>query len=99
MYEKLSGHGARRDSARCRTQMHSIMSKFHPSIWNSYVAGRVKDLPGYNNDEMGTTKRPTRPDVRPDVVDFGGSLHPLTHSENGFLVSHNPEFHETFEVV
>ena len=99
MFEKLTGHGAKRDSAKCRTMMHSIMSKYHPSIWNSYLAGRVKDGPRFENDHLQTTPEPSRLDPRADIVESGGSLNPLSHSENGFLISHNSEFHNFYEIV
>ena len=99
MHAKLSGHGARRDSAQCRTMMHSIMKNYHPSLWNSYLAGRVKDLPRFENDHLQTTAKSSRLDSRADIVDSGGSLNPLSHSENGYLQAYNNEFHHVFEVV
>ena len=99
MYNKLTGHGARRDSARCRTVMHNIMSKYHPSLWNSYLAGRVKDVPRFENDHLQHTEAPSRPDSKADIVESGGSLNALSHSENGFLQSHSSEFHHFYEIV
>ena len=99
MYGKLSGHGAQRDSAQCRTMMHSIMKNYHPSLWNSYISGRVKDLPRFENDHPQPQVKPSRPDSRADVVDSGGGLNPLSHSENGFLTAHDDEFHHYFEIV
>jgi len=99
MYNKLSGHGAKRDSAQCRTMMYSIMKNYHPNLWNSYIAGSVKDLPRFENDHLQTTAKSSRPDSRADVVDSGGSLAPLSHSENGFLTAHNDEFHHFYEII
>ena len=99
MHGKLSGYGAKRDSAQCRTHMYSIMKNYHPNLWNSYIAGRVRDLPKFENDHLQTTAKSSRPDSRADVVDSGGSLNPLSHSENGFLTAHNSEFHNFYEIV
>ena len=101
MYNKLSGRGASKDTAQCRQMMQSIMENYHPSFWNSYVAGRVKDVHRFENDHLTNYKRPPvkKIDSRPDVVDIGGSLNPLTYSEDGFLMSHNSEFHHQYEVV
>ena len=100
MYNKLTGRGASKDSPQCRTMMHSIMKNYHPSFWNSYVAGRVKDVPRFENDHV-TPRRPQtqKKDSRADVIDTGGSLNPLMFSENGYLMSHNDEFHTHIEVV
>ena len=99
MYNKLTGKGARHDSAQCRGMMHTIMSKYHPSILNSYLAGKVTDLPRFENDHLQKTPAPTRRDARVDVIEHGGSLHPISHSENGFLTLHNSEFHHMVEIV
>jgi len=99
MINKLSGHGARRDSVQCRSMMHNIMSKYHPSIWNSYLAGRVKDLPRFENDHLQTTPKPRRADPVADIIETGGSLNRISHSENGYLTAHNSEFHHYIEIV
>ena len=101
MFNKLSGRGARSDTAQCRQMMQSIMENYHPSFWNSYVAGKVKDVSRFENDHLTSYKKQAaqRVESRPDVVDVGGSLNPLSYSENGFLMSHNPEFHSHYEVI
>ena len=98
LYNKLTGHGAKKDSPQCRSMMHSIMSKYHPSIWQSYIAGAVKDDPTLHPDH-DQKPLPRRRDIRPHIIETGGSLHPITHSVNGYLTTHNPEFHNFFEIV
>ena len=99
MYKKLTGKGAKHDSAQCRGMMHTIMSKYHPSLWNSYLQGKVVDLPRFENDHLQSTAAPTRRDARADVIEHGGSLNPISHSENGFLAAHNFEFHHMVQIV
>ena len=86
----------------CRNMMQQIMSKYHPSLWESYISGKVKDVPRFENDHLTSYKRkPIQPrvDARVDVSEKGGSLNKISHSENGFLISHNAEFHNYVEVV
>ena len=102
MYHKLSGRGAKRDSPQCREVMHGIMSKYHPSLWNSYVAGKVKDVPRFENDHIThykQRKRQPKKDAAADIIDTGGSLNPIQFSEDGYLMTHNSEFHYIREVV
>ena len=99
MHHKLSGKGGMHDSPECRGMMYSMLQHHHPSLWNSYMAGKVKDLPIFKNDHHIPERYPAKVDRRPHMVDRGGSLNAITHSENGFLVSHNPEFHHILEVV
>ena len=91
MMDKLSGHGAHHDSEKCRSNMHSIMSRYDPVFWDTYISGKVQPSP--------QTVRTRRQDARADIIETGGSLHPISHSENGFLESHNPEFHHYLEIV
>ena len=99
LFKKLTGKGAKHDSPMCRKMMHDIMSKYDPQILRSYLAGQGKSEPRFHNDHVDQPAPPRRADVRPHIVEMGGSLNPITHSEDGFLVSHNSEFHSYFEVV
>ena len=102
MFKKLTGRGAKYDSPACRSVMHNIMSKQHPILWSSYLSGRGKDLPYFENDHLSENvsfKKNTKPEVRPDMIDFGGSINSITHSQNGYLMSHNDRFHNNFEIV
>ena len=98
LYEKLSGRGGRLDSALCRKMMFNIMDKYDPTLFQSYLHGKVIDTPRFHHDHPIQTPRPKR-DARADIIHYGGSLNSITHSENGLLRSHNPEFHNFFEIV
>ena len=97
--ENLSGKGGRLDSRECNEAMHHIMSNFHPSIYNSYMKGKVVDLPRFDHDHPIRTKASRRADPIPHVIDRGGSLKGHSHSQNGLLMPyhgvffHNTEFH------
>jgi len=98
LYNNLSGKGGRLDSAMCRKMMHNIMSKYDPTLFQSYLRGKVMDHPRFDHDHPIRTKR-AKVDAHADVIDHGGSLNSISHSENGILRSHNPEFHHYFEIV
>jgi hypothetical protein len=58
----------------------------------------VQDAPKFIHDHKIPAPRKRR-DIRPDVINYGGSLNAITHSENGLLVSHDPTFHNFVEIV
>ena len=96
--ENLSGKGGRLDDPYVRSKMMELMSSYHPSVLNSYVKGRYHDLPqDAHYHPAPKTKR--REDPGATVVDMGGSLSALTHSENGLLRSHDSRFYPHFEIV
>jgi len=96
--ENLTGKGGRLDSRECNEAMHHIMSGFHPSIYNSYLKGKVVDLPRFDHDHPIRTKA-SRSDPIPHIIDRGGSIKGHSHSQNGLLMPHhgvffhNTEFH------
>ena len=98
MMKKLSGRGAKHDSPQCRADIHSILSRYDPVFWNTYIAGEVKE-PRKTNDHMIRTPRGRPVDARADIIETGGSLHPISHSENGFLTTTQSEFHHFLEIV
>ena len=98
LYEKLSGRGGRLDSAMCRKMVHQIMDKYDPTLFQSYINGKVMDLPRHHHDHPIRTPRPKQ-DSRADIINRGGSLNGLTHSVDGLLRSHNSEFHSFIEIV
>ena len=98
LYQKLSGRGGRLDSAMCRKMMHNIMSKYDPTLFQSYLRGKVMDHPRFHSDHPIQTPKPKQ-DAHADVIDHGGSLNNITHSEDGILRSHDAEFHHFFEIV
>ena len=99
LYKNLSGKGARYDSPMCRKMMYGAMSKCHPSLFNSYLHGRVRDIPHHKAHHLFNTPQPFRRDAQADIIDRGGSLLGITHSENGLLRVHNGEFHHRLEIV
>ena len=98
LYENLSGRGGRLDSAMCRKMVHRIMDKYDPTLFQSYINGKVMDLPRHHHDHPIRTSRPKR-DSRADIINHGGSLNGITHSVDGLLRSHNSEFHSFIEIV
>ena len=98
LYKNLTGRGGRLDSAMCRKMMHQIMDKYDPTLFQSYLHGKVKDTPRFHHDHPIKTAREKK-DSRADIIDRGGSLNAITHSEDGFLRSHNSEFHNFFEII
>jgi hypothetical protein len=99
LYENLSGLGARHDSPMCRKMMHTILSKKHPALYNTYLHGRVNDLPMNKADHLFNTKKPTRKDPTADMIQYGGSMKNISHSVNGRLQFHDSEFHHMLEIV
>ena len=99
LHGQLSGRGGKLDTPFVRQRMHALMSKYHPALFSSYLAGRVRDLPHDPHWDLGAPPQQTRPDPRPTFVDHGGSLSALTHSENGVLQAHDSRWHPHFEIV
>ena len=98
LYNKLSGKGGHLDSPECRKMMHSVMEDYHPSLFNSYINGRVMDAPKFIHDHKIPAQR-KKINRRPDVINYGGSLNAISHSENGLLISHDSRFHNYVEIV
>ena len=96
---KLSGRGGTLDSSYCREKMHQLMSAYHPSLFQSYLSGQVRDVPQHRAYHMKGPPRAVRNDVRPTVVDTGGSLRSISHSENGYLQSYDSTFYNHVELV
>lgn len=99
VHGRLSGKGGRFDPPFVREKMHQMMSAYHPSIFQSYLSGRVHDLPKDPHYEFGGHPQRVRHDPRPTVVNSGGSMRALTHSENGFLQSYDSTFYSHAEIV
>ena len=99
LHQNLSGRGGRLDSPFVREQMHKLMSRYHPSIFNSYISGKVRDIPHDPHYDLNPPPMPTRRDPRPHVIDTGGSMAALTHSENGILTAYDSTFYQHYEIV
>ena len=75
---QISGKGARFDPPHVRKFVHHTLKQY-PKLLHAYNAGRVVNPPGF--------QVPFRADSRgPDIIDYGGSLPQISHSENGRLV-------------
>ena len=96
---KLTGRGGGLDSALCRKKMFELMSDQHPSLFQSYIKGKVMDIPSHNRYNLHAKPKPTRKERRPDVIDIGGSMNHLSHSENGLLVTHDSSWYNEFEMI
>ena len=99
VHSRLSGRGGRFDPPFVREKMHQMMSAYHPSIFHSYLAGKVHDIPSDPHYKFGGVPQRVRYDPRPTVVDTGGSMNALTHSENGYLQSYDSTFYSHSEIV
>ena len=75
---QLSGYGAAHDPPHVRQFMHNTLKQY-PKILHAYNQGRVVNPP-----ERQTPY--SRSSDAQDIVDYGGSVHPFSHSENGRLV-------------
>ena len=75
----MSGLGAKHDPPAVVNFVHNTL-KQHPKLLHAYHSGKVVNPP--------QRKIPFRRDYgSPDVIDYGGSLNALSHTENGRLVS------------
>ena len=99
LWGKLSGRGGGFDSPFCREKMHQLMSRYLPSLFNSYLTGKVKRLVPDYHERPHPPPRPQREEKRPTFVDRGGSLRSVTHSENGLLQSFDSNFHHYLQLV
>jgi hypothetical protein len=99
LHQNLSGRGGNLDTPFVRDKMYSLMSRYHPSIFQSYLSGKVRDIPQDPQYHLGGPVQQTRPDPRPHVVDYGGSMNALTHSENGLLQSYDSTFYNQILLI
>ena len=99
LYEKLSGRGGRLDTPFCREKMHQLMSRFHPSLFQTYLTGKVSaETPDYH-ERTHPIPRNQPEEKRPTFVDMGGSLRGVSHSENGLLQSFDSTFHHQLQLI
>ena len=98
--EKLTGRGGRLDSSECRKMMYHVMKNYPPEYFQTYIKGRVSDNTSHFSNDHLTNAPPQRfQDPGADVIDRGGSLLGITHSENGYLQAHDSTFHHTYQEV
>ena len=100
LHEKLTGLGGRLDTEFCREKMHQLMSRYHPSLFQAYLTGKVKDpQPDFHDRVRHPPPRPQPRPTRPTFVDMGGSLKAISHSENGLLQAFDSTFHHHLQLV
>ena len=91
----LSGLGMAYDPPHVAQAMIKSFQAY-PEILGAYTQGRVSNPPRAQYD--GFQEFASR-DSGASVIDYGGSIDGLTHSENGYLVAHDSssphEFHIT----
>ena len=99
LWQKLSGVGGRMDTPFCREKMHQLMSRFHPSVFQTYLTGKVHmETPDYHERTHPIAKNNPK-DNRPTFVDMGGSLRAVSHSENGLLQAFDSTFHHQLQLI
>ena len=99
LWQKLSGVGGRMDTPFCREKMHQLMSRFHPSVFQTYLTGKVHmDTPDYHERTHPIAKNNPK-ENRPTFVDMGGSLRAVSHSENGLLQAFDSTFHHQLQLI
>ena len=91
---RLSGRGMAYDPPDVAESMIKSFQN-HPEILSAYVQGRVVNKPS----------QPLQRFVRPDTalatnfaVDYGGSMNSISHSVNGYLVTHDDQFPHEFHI-
>ena len=100
LMQNLTGRGGRLDSAECRRMMYHIMKKAPKEVWHTYIRGRHTDnTPYFHSDHLLNSRKPKYKDARADVIDTGGSLAGITHSENGYLQSYDSRFHHIYQTI
>ena len=68
----------------------------HPEILSTYIQGRVANRPA-----PPLQREVSVPQSATDfaVIDYGGSMSAISHSVNGYLVSHDDSFPHEFHIM
>ena len=99
LHHHLSGRGGRLDPPYVRKKMHELTKNMHPSVFNSYMKGSYHSLPLHLADHPGRNIHKNKMDAHAHVIDTGGSMSSLTHSENGILSAHDSTFYHQSEII
>ena len=99
LHQHLSGRGGRLDPPYVRKKMYELTKNMHPSIFHSYMHSKPMDLPQHYQDHPGKNITPNPRDSISHVIDTGGSMASLTHSENGLLQAHDSIFYHQSEII
>ena len=92
----LSGLGAAHDPPDVVRAMMKTFAQ-HPEVLHTYIQGRVPNPP--QHVPHLTKHVNARRGAGASIVDYGGSLRGITHSENGYLVSHDHRFPHEFHIM
>ena len=92
---QLSGRGMAYDPPHVAQAMIKSFQAY-PEILAAYTQGRVSNPPAARLD--GFQQFAAR-DSGASVIDYGGSIDGLTHSENGYLVAHDSSFPHEFHIT
>ena len=99
LHQHLSGRGGRLDPPYVRKKMYELTKNMHPSIFHSYMHSKPMDLPQHYQDHPGKNITSNPRDSISHVIDTGGSMSSLTHSENGLLQAHDSRFYHQSEII
>ena len=91
---RLSGRGMAYDDPEVAQAMIKTFQGF-PEILHAYTSGRVSNPPGQYDGLQRFSSR----DAGASVIDYGGSLPGITHSENGSLMAHDASFPHEFHII
>ena len=92
---QLSGRGMAYDPPHVAQAMIKSFQSY-PEILAAYTQGRVSNPPAARLD--GFQQFAAR-DSSASVIDYGGSLDAISHSENGYLVAHDSSFPHEFHII
>ena len=92
---QLSGKGAAYDPPHVAQSVIKSLQAY-PEILAAYTQGRVSNPPGSRYDGF---QEFAQRDAGASIIDYGGSIDGVTHSENGYLVAHDSSFPHEFHIV
>ena len=92
---RLSGRGMAYDPPDVAQAMIKTFQGY-PEILHAYTSGRVANPPQMRYDGL---QRFAAQDAGASVIDYGGSLPGISHSENGFLTAHDSAFPHEFHII
>ena len=92
----LSGLGLAHDPPDVARAMIRTFAQ-HPEVLHTYIQGRVPTPPQLVPHL--TQHVHARRDAGASVVDYGGSMNAISHSENGYLMSHDARFPHEFHIM
>ena len=92
---QLSGRGMAYDPPHVAQAMIKSFQG-HPEILAAYTQGRVSNPPSARYDGF---QQFAQRDSGASIIDYGGSIAGITHSEDGYLVAHDSSWPHEFHIV